>query len=1173
MADKHNTMKPWQKRTLVTIFILLTFFTALWNLIPFATKWFINQTIEPFNSTFQADKINPNIFPIGLNLSDISIIQQSKERLRLGNASVGLDFLPLFRGEFHINHLTLSDFHTEVSETQTETYIAGIPLPQNNQAQPSSTSAETKDSSTPSSTETVPSVFLKSATLQNVSVDYKTSEGSDTFYISSAEITQAYHQDKNWAGNLTVAAGVNNAKVEVLGSVSSKESSLNADINLRSLALNTKDIEHFLPANLTSNLSSKISLEGQTNIKYHFGDDPTLELNAPNLQMKSGETRLVQGDQKVAWSNLTTHISDLSIKQLSASSVAASMAAKVMSNDLSVSSAKQQISAETFAFDTSIAVDMSDSSVETKNTKGSFSLSNLTGQLNGNSFSSASLNSTLEGINATFDTQTLQGKIQANLNTDAQTLAAQTAENDKASLSNMTLDAPLILEISETGNSILSEALTLSLDNAAVQARQADASLVSLGLQLRNSKLSLLAGKTDFSANVSLSSEQLKADIADTDSNGQQSFSLQSLSLNSDLTGKASQQSVSVESQKTAFTLKAPSYTSPENSASLERFNWSAENLVADISGDDLSISTKSKLELNGLNASASNLPNNQPKTTVAWQSFQSNNTLDIKQSPNKTDISTTDNSLKLEAVHVDQQDTLTTSLKQLDFDNTGITLSLNNGAIGSLNATDNNVTAESFNAELNDGSTLTAFNRFQLNSPALSQNSDGASGDIDLVKLNQFIASEPNTSEALPSLIKFDALDVNRVKLRPEGVEISSVVFEKLDAGLVLTSNQKIDNLVLPSTVNSTIDGRSNQQASNVSTAQENSEPLPQELEQAFYVVITKINISEGSTIDFTDRSIVPTLNRILTIEELSVDNLNTRDQGAQTHLLLKAKNGRYATIDSNVTIEPLAKKLTMDASAKVREVELPPISPYVSSALGYNIASGQLNMDLDMAAQQGELSGNSHIVLRQFDLGGKEQSSSVLKVGAVPLNLAINALKDGSDNIVLDLPLKGNVDAPQFQWQNFFMLPIRQGLYKASSVYLMQTFVPYANVISLAQLAGETVLKLRVQPLEFAFGQTQVDDSQEAYLNQLLALMNDRDDAEVRACGVAVAKDIDDSTSFDELSDAQRSQLYRIANERADSLKSYLVDNGIESGRVFICTPELESQSDAKPRVELNF
>jgi hypothetical protein len=78
-----------------------------------------------------------------------------------------------------------------------------------------------------------------------------------------------------------------------------------------------------------------------------------------------------------------------------------------------------------------------------------------------------------------------------------------------------------------------------------------------------------------------------------------------------------------------------------------------------------------------------------------------------------------------------------------------------------------------------------------------------------------------------------------------------------------------------------------------------------------------------------------------------------------------------------------------------------------------GFRIASGRLGLDLSYRVRDSVIEGDNKITLEQFTLGEHVDSPDALKL---PFELAVNLLKDAEGKISLEVPVKGNLDDPQF-------------------------------------------------------------------------------------------------------------------------------------------------------------
>ncbi|AEF55287.1 DUF748 domain-containing protein [Marinomonas posidonica] len=486
--------------------------------------------------------------------------------------------------------------------------------------------------------------------------------------------------------------------------------------------------------------------------------------------------------------------------------------------------------------------------------------------------------------------------------------------------------------------------------------------------------------------------------------------------------------------------------------------------------------------------------------------------------------------------------------------------------------------------SHVSKGKRLAAWQSSQLSGANFEQQGELFSVQTEHLDINQITLSDDLNAPDMPALATLGQINIRQLEADQDGAKINTINTQDVVISLLLDAKKNLANLVSISNTPATLPEPKRQSSTpRVSDIQQTSKPenaaeaqteTPKSGFKAPYqLVLNQYEMTGNAQIYVKDQSISPPLQRTLYIDTLTLANLNTQDEKQAMDVTLKAHNGKYTKIQSDVTFWPLADRLTLQSEFIIKEAELPPYSAYLASLLGYQIDSGQLDLDLKLHAKQGLLDGNAHILLRELDLGGQQESDSVMQAGVIPLNIAVGILKDSDNNIDLDIPLSGDIDNPEFGWRNFLFLPVRKALYSASSNYLMQTFIPYANVISIAQLAGDQLLKIRVEPLIFAPTATQISADQNDFLVQLSQLMKDKEDSQLKACGVTSYVDLGFDAPPATLDEAQKAQARELAQTRADHLKDYLVASGIRSSRILLCSPEMDLSKNSQPRVELNF
>lgn len=132
-----------------------------------------------------------------------------------------------------------------------------------------------------------------------------------------------------------------------------------------------------------------------------------------------------------------------------------------------------------------------------------------------------------------------------------------------------------------------------------------------------------------------------------------------------------------------------------------------------------------------------------------------------------------------------------------------------------------------------------------------------------------------------------------------------------------------------------------------------------------------------------------------------------------ALADLELRGKAEGTASLEILGKLNPLAKPLAMDITGKVKDLELPPLSPYAIKYSGYGIERGKLSLDVNyVVLPDGRLTARNKLVLNQLSFGDKAEGATA----SLPVKLAVALLADRNGMIDLDLPISGSLNDPQF-------------------------------------------------------------------------------------------------------------------------------------------------------------
>ena len=179
-------------------------------------------------------------------------------------------------------------------------------------------------------------------------------------------------------------------------------------------------------------------------------------------------------------------------------------------------------------------------------------------------------------------------------------------------------------------------------------------------------------------------------------------------------------------------------------------------------------------------------------------------------------------------------------------------------------------------------------------------------------------------------------------------------------------------------------------------------------------------INLGPASLINgrvfFSDRFVKP--NYSVNLSELTGKLgafSSVAPQGAPqlADLELRGRAEGTATLEILGKVNPLATPLALEITANMRDLELPPLSPYSAKYSGYGIERGKLNLTVGYRiAPNGTLTATNNLVLNQLTFGDKDEGSTE----SLPVKLAVALLADRHGVIDISLPVTGSLNDPQF-------------------------------------------------------------------------------------------------------------------------------------------------------------
>jgi hypothetical protein len=440
-------------------------------------------------------------------------------------------------------------------------------------------------------------------------------------------------------------------------------------------------------------------------------------------------------------------------------------------------------------------------------------------------------------------------------------------------------------------------------------------------------------------------------------------------------------------------------------------------------------------------------------------------------------------------------------------------------------------------------------------------------------IAVTGFRSLQRKTGVANDFLLSWQQLGLSGLTMQGEGIHLAGVSLEGLDASLRR-------------------DGEGNIELQQYLAAYR---PKPQQTVtqdgKAQPLVVEKLVLSGASKLNFVDEAATPVVKQSFKDIALTIDKIDTGQPGQLSSFTLATQIGQFGQFDASGNTTLFAKRPTINAKGKILALNIGDLSAYAREFLQHKIKSGQLDADLDIKIEQGNIDSETKLTLHKFyvePLKVEEKDPYKEDLG-VTLTTALSLLREKDDHIAITLPVTGDINAPDFDLKDI----INKVMVKAIKTTVLTYYSPF-GLISLAKGAINLATALRFKPVAFAPNSSQLEARGMEKLQTISKLLNERPGVHLVLCGYASMADQlvlfppapveePDATESAERPDSklqqpaltaqQREALVSLAMRRGEAVKHYLVNElGIGAERLILCNPEYVENDKQTPRVEIS-
>ena len=238
-----------------------------------------------------------------------------------------------------------------------------------------------------------------------------------------------------------------------------------------------------------------------------------------------------------------------------------------------------------------------------------------------------------------------------------------------------------------------------------------------------------------------------------------------------------------------------------------------------------------------------------------------------------------------------------------------------------------------------------------------------------------------------------------------------------------------------------------------------------------------------------FIDESIAPTVTTGITDLTGTIKGLSSR-QIAKAQVALTGKVDEVAPLKIQGQINPLSEDTFTHLTFVFQGVDLTSVSPYAGKFVGYPITKGKLSLDLMYQISKQQLVGENKLLVDQLTFGEKTDSPDAT---TLPVRLAVGLLKDRRGRIDIDMPVRGDLNEPDF----------RYGRVVLNALVNLLTKVATSPFSALGGLVGGGEEDL--QFVEFQAGSESLESTEQRKLESIAKALEERPALRVDVTGVA--------------------------------------------------------------------
>ena len=341
------------------------------------------------------------------------------------------------------------------------------------------------------------------------------------------------------------------------------------------------------------------------------------------------------------------------------------------------------------------------------------------------------------------------------------------------------------------------------------------------------------------------------------------------------------------------------------------------------------------------------------------------------------------------------------------------------------------------------------------------------------------------------------------------------------------------------------------------------------------------EFDILDNSKILFEDASVKPTFRMEIKPLNLRLVDLDSTQPDHASSVSLGATMNKQETIKLSGELKPFLERPAATMKLKVGKLELHSLSAYSRQYVGYNILSGRLNLDTKLAVKDNRINADNQLLVRNLKVEAvdKSKNDEMTAKLSMPLDTALDLLRDDHGNIKLAVPISGDLNNPDVGISDAINQALVKATKGATMTYLKYALQPWGGILLASEFVAGQMTAVRFEPVPFAPGSAVLGKDALPYLKKVSDLLAKRPQLQLTLCGKAVVQDRQALLEAAKKGQEQpgekphitAEQLQVLAKRRSMAVQNELTSLGVNPERLFQCQPKFVEDKSTKPGVDI--